>query len=85
MIRGTLSCGFAYEITDDALNNMELVDAIAEMGEDPVSMSRVVRLLLGDQQRKALYDHLREGGTVRIEAVADAVAEIFRGSNQVKN
>lgn len=87
MIKGTLASGFAFEIKKQNLDNMELVDAIAEADTNPIAVAKVVKLLLGDQQKKALYDHLRtENGNVPIAAVSNAVAEIFRNSNQqVKN
>lgn len=87
MMHGKTASGFEYEIDPKALDNMELVDAIVEADESPLAVSRVVKLLLGDKQRKALYDHLRtEDGNVPILAVSNAVAEIFRASGQeVKN
>lgn len=87
MIRGKLESGFEYEIAEEVRDNMELLDAIVEAEENPLAVSKVVQLLLGNEQRKQLYDHLRtEKGNVPIMAVSRAVAEIFRGSGQeVKN
>lgn len=87
MIKGKTSSGFEYAIDPAALDNMELVDAIAEADENYLAVSKVIRLLLGDDQRKKLYDHLRtEQGTVPVAAVKDALLEIFKGSGQqVKN
>ena len=67
--------------------SMELLDAIVEADENPLAVSKVVKLLLGENQRRKLYDHLRtDKGNVPILAVSNAVAEIFRGSGQaVKN
>lgn len=87
MIKGKLKSGFEYEIADEVRDNMELLDAIVEADENPLAVSKVVKLLLGENQRRKLYDHLRtEKGNVPILAVSNAVAEIFRGSGQaVKN
>lgn len=86
MIEGKLESGFAYQIEDHVLDNMELVDAIVEAEENPLAVSKVTKMLLGSEQRKRLYDHLRtEDGNVPIVAVSEAVAEIFRSSGQVKN
>ena len=83
MIRGKLKNGFEYEVSKAALDNMELLDAIAECDESPLAISRVVRLMLGNEQRRKLYDHLRtEDGNVPVAAVSEAVAEIFKGSGQ---
>lgn len=87
MIRGKLESGFEYEIAEEVRDNMELLDAIVEADENPLAVSKVVKLLLGENQRRKLYDHLRtDKGNVPILAVSNAVAEIFRGSGQaVKN
>ena len=87
MIRGKTSTGFEYVIEATALDNMELLDAIVEADENPLAVSRVVRLVLGEDQRKALYNHLRTAtGNVPVAAVSEAIAEIFRGTgSQGKN
>lgn len=87
MIRGKLESGFEYEFAEEVRDNMELLDAIVEADENPLAVSKVVKLLLGENQRRKLYDHLRtDKGNVPILAVSNAVAEIFRGSGQaVKN
>lgn len=83
MIKGTLSSGFQYEIAEETLDNMELLDAIVDADDNTLGITKVVRLLLGDEQRRKLYDHLRtEKGNVPVAAVSDAVAEIFRGSGK---
>lgn len=87
MIEGKLKSGFEYKIEDHVLDNMELLDAIAEVDQNSMVISKVLKMLLGDEQRKKLYDHLRDpkNGNVPIVAVSDAVAEIFSGSGQLKN
>lgn len=86
MNKGKLKCGFEYEIDEEVLDNMELLDAIADADENPINMSKVVRMLLGDEQRKKLYDWLRtEKGNVPIVAVSNAVVEIFASKQGAKN
>ena len=87
MVEGKLKSGFEYKIKDHVLDNMELLDAIAEVDQNPMVLSKVLKMLLGPEQRKKLYDHLRDpkNGNVPIVAVSDAVAEIFGGSGQLKN
>lgn len=77
--RGTTQSGFAFAIPAENLDNMELLDALAELDEnDPLQISRVCVLLLGKAQRKKLYDHLRApAGNVPIKDVAAAIGEIF--------
>lgn len=80
----TTRSGFSCDLPDAAVNNMELVDALAEMqgDSDMLAVSRVLRLLLGDAKRKALYDHLRVDGRVPIEAVSAEISDIFAALGQ---
>ena len=87
MRTGVTASGFAWQLDDAVLNNMELVDALAEMQEEnPLQISAVCRLVLGKAQRKALYDHLRtEDGRVPASAVESAIMELFQSINAGKN
>lgn len=78
-MKGKLENGFEFVVDDDALDNMELIDAMADAQEDnPAMFSKAVLILLGKDQRQKLYDHLRdESGRVPIEAVTNAFVEIF--------
>jgi hypothetical protein len=71
--------GFTIDVDETLLDNMELVDALAEMQDDsPLAISKVCKLALGEKKRKELYDHLRkENGTVPTADVTKAIIEIF--------
>lgn len=87
-MKGKLENGFEFVVDDDALDNMELIDAMADAQEDnPAMFSKAVLILLGKDQRQKLYDHLRdESGRVPIEAVTNAFVEIFEAlGDQGKN
>lgn len=75
----TLNSGLKLELDEKVMDNMELVDTLAEAAdEDPMAVSRMVKLILGTEGRKTLYDHLRtEEGRVPVAAVSDALKEIF--------
>ena len=74
-----LSCGCHLRLDENATDNMEFIDALAEMAEDDfTAVSKVLVMILGKEQRKKLYDHLRTpDGRVPIKAVSDCVLEIF--------
>ena len=85
-MKGTLISGFEFEVADDVCDNMELLDAVVDADENPLAVSKIVKLLLGEDQRRALYDHLRdESGRVPVLAVSNAVAEIFQSTTKTKN
>lgn len=74
-----LTNGLELEVNENSLNNMELLDALEEMTEgDELSMSKVVRLMLGKENRKKLYDSIRhEDGRVPLEEVDKCITEIM--------
>lgn len=78
-VKGKLDNGFSYTVDNSVLDDMEMVDALADaMSTNPLSISLVVKKLLGEDQRKALYDTVRrEDGTVPVEEVTNSVVAIF--------
>ena len=78
MVKGTTKSGFRFEVDPDAMNDMELVDVLADDTMDEAfRMSHVLKKLLPGNQRKALYDHVRKDGRVPVDAVVAEVGEIF--------
>jgi hypothetical protein len=79
-VTGKLENGFEYEIDDAVLDDMEMVDALSEaQSTNPLALSTVINKLLGNEQKKALYDAVRrEDGTVPIEDITQSVVAIFQ-------
>lgn len=76
----TTATGFVCEIEDEALDDMELLEGLIAIdhGESD-QLSFVLNRLLGDETKKALYDHVRtESGRVPTKAVSEELAEIFK-------
>ena len=85
MLKGTTKSGFCYEVSDEAMNNFELIEVLAEVDTDPLQLPRLVKMLLGDEQKKKLADHLRtESGTVPLDSISVEIMEIFQ-SGSLKN
>ena len=85
-MKGKTSTGFEFDIEDERLDDMELVDIMAEIDENPLLMPKLCKMLLGDEQKKRLYDHLRsDDGRVPIEATTNAIQEIFNSPGDLKN
>lgn len=78
MIEGKTKSGFAYSIDEDNVDQ-EFLDALSEAEDgDPLKVSKALRLLLGEEQRKKLYDYLRnDKGKVPIKDVMGAFADIL--------
>lgn len=85
-MKGKTSTGFEFDIEDERLDDMELVDIMAEIDENPLLMPKLCKMLLGEEQKKRLYDHIRsEDGRVPIEATTNAIQEIFNSPGDLKN
>lgn len=86
MLKGKTKSGFEFEIQDDALNNYELVEVLADVDTNPLLLPRLVKMLLGESQKNKLTDHVRtETGTVPLDKISDEIMEIFQSGQQVKN
>lgn len=84
MVTGKTTSGFSFSIPRKVMDNMEFVDTLAEASEsNPIAVSKTVQLLLGDDVRKALYNHVRtEDGRVPVKAVCEEVVEIIKAFGQ---
>lgn len=78
--------GFICEIDEAAANDMELLDLFVEIdeAEDPSAKmllaSKIARKLLGDAERKRLYDHIRaDKGNVPVDRFMEEFHEIIHG------
>ena len=87
MITAKLKDGFTVELDDETLEDQELFDAVAGMQDGNVfDMSRLTKRLLTPEDRKRLYDHLRnEKGRVPPMAVSQALNELMTSFSAGKN
>ena len=85
MITAKTNDGFEIELSEDALDDAELLDALGGMQDGNVfDMSRLT--LRGKEGRKKLYDHLRTpDGRVPVAKVADALGELMNSFTAGKN
>lgn len=91
MVRGKTKSGFKFEYDEANLNDMEFLDALveAESGDDSASLrsySLMVVKLLGKEQRKKLYDHVRtDAGIVPVDLVEQELTEMMAAAEEGKN
>lgn len=73
------SSGFSCRIDEDALDDAELIDALVKLDkEDYTVIPSVITMLLGEESKKRLYEHLRtERGRVPFTALQKEFAEIL--------
>ena len=78
MRSGTTSSGFKFKIDEVDLNDMEFIELMAEAEENPLKYPKMVERMLGKEQKKKLYDHVRpKEGRVPPDAIDKEVEEIF--------
>ncbi|MER0122429.1 hypothetical protein ABPH35_02305 [Streptococcus sp. ZJ93] len=86
MLKGTTGTGFSFEISEERLDNYELLEVMAEVDDNPLLYSKVVKLLLGDEQAKNLKEHLRnEKGFIPNALIGQAIRDIFESVKEAKN
>lgn len=84
MIKGKTKSGFNYHIDENVLQDYELLEAIAETEKNPIFITKVVRMLLGEDTDK-LKEHVRdENGHVSIEKMNVEITEIFQAQKKLK-
>lgn len=87
MQTGKTKTGFEYTFNEDLINDMEVIDALAEVasGENILAVSTVVKKLFSAEDRKRLYDHVRlEDGRVPADALMEEITEIMNEGEEGK-
>ena len=85
-MKGKTKSGFAYNLRDGYEDDMELLELLTEMDDGNAAvLPKVITRILGDDQKKKLYDHCRtDDGRVPMTAVADEIAQIFAQQKATK-
>ena len=80
MVRCETETGFVCELPENIMDNMELLDLLADDSiHAAFRSSAAVKMILGPEQRGRLYNHLRtEDGRVPVAAVEKALGDIFQ-------
>lgn len=74
----TTQSGFKISMNPDVADNMELLDALAQANEDGISIVKVANMLLGENEKRRLYDHLRTNdGRVPMKPFMAEIEEIL--------
>lgn len=85
-IKGKTVTGFTYEVAKENLDNYELLEALGEIEENPLVISKVINLLLGEEQKEKLKEHVRsENGIVSSEKMGEEIKGIFESVDKAKN
>jgi hypothetical protein len=81
-VTGKTKTGFEYEIDADCLQDAEFLEmfaAVSKGGNEALQVFDLIRTALGDEQKKALYEHCRgENGRVMITDLTAEISDIFK-------
>lgn len=86
-MEGKTSSGFSFSVAEGAEDDMELLEALIDIDEGKLSGIRnAITMLIGEEGKKALYDHCRVNGRVSAARVMEEVKEILESMpGEVKN
>jgi hypothetical protein len=85
IVKGKTRSGFEFEFDRENLD-MECIDMLGELEDNPLSVGKILKHLLGKEQKKRLYDSLRnERGHVPPDKTMEAFTDILNTSDESKN
>ena len=86
MITAKLKDGFTVELDENFLDDSDLIEAMTKMGEDPANFFFLRDRMLTPEDKKRLYDHLRnEKGIVPLTVLDAALNELLESFKAGKN
>lgn len=87
MIKGVTESGFEFEIDEQVINDMRVIDAMVAVEDKNLGgISRLISLIFTADQKKAFYDHLAdENGRVPLDKASKEIFEIIGYNGETKN
>lgn len=86
MIKGKTKTGFQFKIEKSVLNDYELLELFAEVDENPLLVPKLVKMILGEEQKNKLIEHVRdENGKAAVDKIAIELESILTSSAETKN
>lgn len=83
MIKNKTGSGFAYVIDPEVVKDMEFIELAADSQDNGLLLPKLIEKVLGPEQKKALYDYVRnESGRVIVDDVSREFAEILESINE---
>jgi len=89
MVKGKTETGFSFSIDPDVVRDMEFIELAAASKDDGLMLPALITRVLGEKQKKALYDHVRnKKGLVMVEDISTELEQILlavNGDAETKN
>lgn len=78
-MQGKTKTGFKFNADAKCLEDAEFLELYADVSDgDELKTFKLIRKLLGQEQKKALYDHVRDAdGRVPLDPLGDELTDIL--------
>lgn len=85
MITGKTKSGFEFKLEDNVLDDYELIEALGELDENPLKISKVIDLLFGNRKNEVKEFIKRQKGYVSTKEMSNLITEVFSTVSNGKN
>lgn len=75
MINGKTKSGFRYSIDENVITDFEFLENLENVMENGTGLSKTLIFLLGEKQKKALVNYVRDKKTKRVP-IKDLMKEV---------
>lgn len=66
MIKGKTKSGFRYSIDENVITDFEFIENLEKVMDNGAGLSKALIILLGEKQKKALINYVRDKKTKRV-------------------
>lgn len=66
MIKGKTKSGFRYSVDENIITDFEFIENLEKVMDNGAGLSKVLIILLGEKQKKALINYVRDKKTKRV-------------------
>ena len=75
MIKGKTKSGFRYSIDENVITDFEFIENLEKVMDNGAGLSKTLVILLGEKQKKALINYVRDKKTKRVP-IKDVMKEV---------
>lgn len=75
MIKGKTESGFRYSIDENVITDFEFIENLEKVMDNGAGLSKALIILLGEKQKKALINYVRDKKTKRVP-VKNVIKEV---------
>ena len=85
MFKGKTKSGFEFEIDEKIKDDYRFFETLCQAEENPILATKVINMLLGEEEKERLLKHVEKDGFVSQADVLEEVTEIIRSAGDIKN